>query len=151
MTNFKLAFAMHKRFWVVLAKHLTRILELDYENRQLEDGQMMERIIVLIRNVLHIPSPSSVVAAGDEVSYQDRLVQHMADSGLMDILHYMIDSGEYGEYCFHLIEIIYLMMREQDAQFLVHSVESDRKCPNNLSKFPSKIQSIFIEINLFFL
>lgn len=42
----------------------------------------------------------------------------MNNSGLLDIFQYMISSGEYTQYCFHLLEILYLIYRDQSAEFL---------------------------------
>ncbi|OTF70231.1 timeless-like protein [Euroglyphus maynei] len=124
--QYKCSFAARKRFWIVISKFLTRILELDPDNRQVEDELMMERIIILVRNVLHIPiiSRDSQV---DNLNVHDRIVEHISNCGLLDILQYMISSGEYGQYCFHLLEIIFLIFREQNAEFLAKSVSSDRQ------------------------
>ncbi|XP_027203833.2 protein timeless homolog [Dermatophagoides pteronyssinus] len=124
--QYKLSFSTRKRFWIVISKFLARILELDPDNRQVEDELMMERIIILIRNVLHIPiiSRSNQI---DDLNVHDRIVEHISDCGLLDILQFMINSGEYGQYCFHLLEIIFLIFREQNAEFLAKSVGSDRQ------------------------
>lgn len=124
--QYKLAFSSRKRFWIVISKFLTRILELDSDNRQVEDEMMMERIIILVRNVLHIPiiSRNSQV---DDLNVHDHIVEHISNCGMLDILQYMINSGEYGQYCFHLLEIIFLIFREQNAEFLTKSVGSDRQ------------------------
>ena len=124
--NYKLAFAIHKRFWIILSKHLTRILELDNETRQLEDDLMLERIIVLIRNVLHIPVMASNDNIDEDTNSHDRIIEQISSSGILDIIQYMSSSEDHIQYIFHIIEIIQLMFREQDAEFLAKSVESDR-------------------------
>lgn len=53
--QYKQAFSFRKRFWIVLSKFLTRILELNSDNRSVEDDLLLERIIIVVRNVLHIP------------------------------------------------------------------------------------------------
>ncbi|KAJ6222403.1 hypothetical protein RDWZM_000948 [Blomia tropicalis] len=123
--KYKISFATQKRFWIVLAKHLTRILELDDTNRQVEDGLMFERIIVLIRNVLHIPAVSDKSALDDDTTVQDKIIEQMYHSGILDILQYMMQTDEYNDYCFHLAEILHLLFREQNAEFLAKSVEDD--------------------------
>lgn len=124
--NFKLAFASHKRFWIIISKFITHILELDEESRQMEDNLLLERIIVLIRNVLHIPVISTSIDLEVDTSVQDRLIEQFHKSELLTILQYMISSEDHHEYCFHLIEILNLLFREQNAEFLAQSTESDR-------------------------
>lgn len=126
LANYKLAFSTHKRFWIVLSKHLTTILELDDENRQLEDDLMLERIIVLIRNVLHIPLIVSRQQIEEDTNAHDRIIEQLNHSGILDIIQFMLASKEHNQYIFHMIEIMYLIFREQDAEFLAKSVESNQ-------------------------
>lgn len=86
---------------------------------------MFERIIVLIRNVLHIPVFDSSNLIDDDTSVQDRIIEQMHQSDILDILQYMIQAEEHKDFCFHLVEIIYLMFREQNAEFLAKSIEGD--------------------------
>lgn len=53
----------------------------------------------------------------------------MSNSGLLDIFQYMISSEEYAQYCFHLLEILYLIYRDQNAEFLAndHDVPLDKQ------------------------
>jgi len=85
---------------------------------------MFERMIVLIRNVLHIPILDTNTI-DDDTDLQDRIIEQMHQSGVLDILQYMISAHEYQDYCFHLAEIVYLMLREQNAEVLAKCVEGD--------------------------
>lgn len=119
--QYKLSFSFRKRFWAVLSKFLSRILEKDVDDIQMEDEMMLERILILIRNVLHIPIVSSGRKESDN-GVHDRIIELMNDSGLLDIIQFMIANSDYTRYCFHLLEILYLIYREQNAEFLAKSV-----------------------------
>lgn len=125
--SYKLAFGSHKRFWIVLAKHLSRIIELDDESRQVEDTLMFERILVLIRNVLHIPidTSSDLTLANSEMNPQDRIIEQMSASGVIDLIVFLTNDDSHQEFCFHLIEIISLIFREQNAEFIAKSVANN--------------------------
>lgn len=61
----------------------------------------------------------------DDVTVQDRIIEQLHQSSILDILQYMIQAEEHRDFCFHLVEIIYLMLREQNAEFLAKSVDGD--------------------------
>ncbi|CAG2111454.1 unnamed protein product [Medioppia subpectinata] len=125
--SYKLSFGSHRRFWTVLAKHLTRIIEMDDENRQIEDFLMAERILILIRNVLYIPIDMS---ANQKVSEEytnphDRIIEVLHSSGIIDLILYLSNDDtqqQFQQFCFHLIEIISLIFKEQNAEFIAKSV-----------------------------
>ena len=125
--SYKLAFGAHKRFWTVLAKHLSRIVELDDDNRQVEDTLMFERILVLIRNVLHIPidTNNDRTVANNEMNPHDRIIEQLSTSGIIDLIIFLSNDDSHQEFCFHMIEIISLIFREQNAEFIAKSVANN--------------------------
>lgn len=50
---------------------------------------------------------------------------YMHRSGILDILQYMAAGDEYRDYCFHVAEILYLMLREPSGEYLAQCVEGD--------------------------
>lgn len=79
----------------------------------------------MIRNVLHIPIVDSSTLIDDDVTVQDRIIEQLHQSNVLDILQFMIQGEEHRDFCFHLVEIIFLMLREQNAEFLAKSVDGD--------------------------
>ena len=144
--SYKLSFGSHKKFWVVLAKHLTRILELDEDNRQIEDTLMFERILILIRNVLHIPIDTHLAKAeaDNDTNSQDRLLEVLHSSGINDLILFLSSDDSHQQFCFHLIEIISLIFREQNAEFIAKSVSNSTNNGLNVdtrSDFEKEIDS----------
>ncbi|XP_054167504.1 protein timeless homolog [Oppia nitens] len=136
---YKVSFGSHKRFWSVIAKHLTRIIELEAENRQVEDGLMFERILILIRNILHIPIDGQHMKAEVHTNPHDHLLQVLHSSGIADLILYLTNDDAHQEFCFHLIEIISLMFRDQSAEFIAKSVTNCQQNEQQRSDFEKEV------------
>lgn len=75
---------------------------------------LIERILVLIRNVLHIPaSPDAERRADNDASLHDQILWSLHQSGVLDLILFIISSEYEHQYHFHALEIICLMYREQ--------------------------------------
>ncbi|XP_022243537.1 protein timeless homolog [Limulus polyphemus] len=115
---YKQAFADAK-VWAVLTKRLGDLLQLTWEQRQEEDKTTIERILILVRNVLHVPAnPTEEKRTDDDVSVHDQILWALHLSGMEDLLLYIATSEEEDQFCFHILEIISLMFREQKAEQL---------------------------------
>ncbi|RWS26237.1 Timeless-like protein [Leptotrombidium deliense] len=124
--QYKTAFSMDVKLFSIFAKHMARLLRLDWEERQEEHKIMLERILVLIRNILHIPvDPKLEHGTDEDANVHDLCVETMYKSGINDLLLFMANSDTETEFCFHILEILSLMMREQNAEFLAKSVDSN--------------------------
>ncbi|XP_023244200.1 protein timeless homolog isoform X1 [Centruroides sculpturatus] len=105
--------------WKELANRLRELLQLDWEHCQEDDRIMIERILILIRNILHIPSDSvSEKRTDDDVSIHDQIVWSFHISGMDDLIIYLAVTDEHKQFCFHVLEIISLLLREQTPQQL---------------------------------
>ena len=131
LVDYKVAFASHKKVWLVIGKHMKKILDIDSQERDVEDELMFERILVLIRNILHIPIDDSLEkGTDDDKNAQDLIIENMHQSSINELLLKMFRSfGEY-QYCFHLLEIVSLMMRDQNAEFLAKSSDENTRDNN---------------------
>ncbi|XP_041372172.1 protein timeless homolog [Gigantopelta aegis] len=113
-----LVFVDEELFGVLSAK-IGSILKLDWEHRQEEDKLLLERLLILIRNVLHIPpNPNIEQRTDDDASIHDQILWVMHVSGLEDMLLYIASSDEERQLCMHMLEIISLMFREQTPEIL---------------------------------
>lgn len=82
--------------------------------RSEEKGVLVERVLVLMRNILHIPSNSETEKRADnDASLHDQILWALQQSGILDLVLYIIGSEYEVQYHLHAIEIICLMYREQ--------------------------------------
>ncbi|TFK02887.1 t-SNARE domain-containing protein 1 [Platysternon megacephalum] len=115
---YKEAFASEKVFGV-LSEKLYDLLQLDWEQRQEEDNLLVERILLLVRNVLHIPAdPEEEKSVDDDASSHDRVLWAMHVSGMDDLLKFLASSSAEQQWGLHVLEIISLMFRDQDPEQL---------------------------------
>lgn len=75
---------------------------------------LIERILVLIRNVLTVPaSPDTERRADNDASLHDQVLWALQQSGVLDLVLYIIGSEYENQYHLHALEIVCLMYREQ--------------------------------------
>ncbi|KAJ7999282.1 hypothetical protein DPEC_G00213810 [Dallia pectoralis] len=116
---YKEAFANEKVFGV-LSETLYNLLQLDWEQRQEEDNLLIERILLLVRNVLHIPAdPHEEKNVDDDASIHDRLLWAIHMSGLDDLIKFLASAQSEQQWCMHVLEVISLMFRDQTSELLV--------------------------------
>ncbi|XP_062827010.1 protein timeless homolog isoform X2 [Anolis carolinensis] len=110
---YKEAFANEKIFGV-LSEKLYNLLQLDWEQRQEEDNLLIERILLLVRNVLHIPAdPDEEKNIDDDANTHDRVLWAIHISGMDDLLKFLASSQSEQQWSLHVLEIISLMFRDQ--------------------------------------
>ncbi|KAK2177430.1 hypothetical protein NP493_598g01011 [Ridgeia piscesae] len=121
LQSYKEAF-VDEGFFAIITKKLGDLLKLDWEHRQEEDRLLMERILVLTRNILHVPpNPAKEKRTDDDASIHDQVLWSLHISGMEDLLLYLASSEDETQFCLHVLEIISLMFREQTAEQLATS------------------------------
>ena len=115
--KYKRAF-VDPKLWAVLAQQLGQLLKKDYAERSEEDGLVIERILILVRNILQVPRENTEKRTDDEASTHDQVLWVLHKSGMEDLLLFVASSDEETQYCLHVLEIISLMFREQDPKHL---------------------------------
>uniref|UniRef100_W5M9F3 Timeless circadian clock n=1 Tax=Lepisosteus oculatus TaxID=7918 RepID=W5M9F3_LEPOC len=116
---YKEAFASEKVFGV-LSEKLYNLLQLDWEQRQEEDNLLIERILLLVRNVLHVPAdPCEEKNVDDDASVHDRLLWALHMSGMDDLLKFLASAQSEQQWSLHVLEVISLMFRDQTPEQLV--------------------------------
>lgn len=101
----KKAFANSSEIWKLFNVYL---------KHGVDDEITFERLIILIRNILHIP-----VDSREEINAHDSCLHQMDKSGMLGtLIHIMTETQKGIEYCFHLTEIFYLILREQNPRTL---------------------------------
>ncbi|CAH1404037.1 unnamed protein product [Nezara viridula] len=118
---YKEAFSDQK-IWSVLTERLSTLLGKDSENRDEDDQRNIERILILVRNVLHVPAnASSDWRPDNDASLHDQVIWALHQSGMLDLLLYMASSSQEAAFFMHLLEIICLIVREQPASLLAET------------------------------
>ncbi|XP_061179569.1 protein timeless homolog [Saccostrea echinata] len=103
----------------VLTRKLGDLLKLDWEHRQEEDRLLIERMLILIRNVLHVPpNMEREQRTDDDASVHDQIIWAIHRSGLEDLLLYIASSEDERNFSMHVLEIVSLMFREQTPDML---------------------------------
>ncbi|NXJ21312.1 TIM protein, partial [Dicrurus megarhynchus] len=87
----------------------------DWEQRQEEDTLLIERILLLVRNVLHVPpDPTEEQQDVDgDASVHDRVLWALHISGMDDLLKFLASAQVEQQWALHVLEIISLMFRDQ--------------------------------------
>ncbi|XP_042877504.1 protein timeless homolog [Penaeus japonicus] len=119
--GYKEAF-VEEKLWAVLVGKLGELLQLDWENRQEDDRLIIERILILVRNILSVPaSPEDEKRTDDDASVHDQVLWALHLAGFEDLLLYIASSENEQDLCMHSLEIISLMLREQDPAQLAQA------------------------------
>lgn len=115
---YKEAFANEKIFGV-LSETLYELLQLGWEERQEEDNLLIERILLLVRNILHVPADlDQEKSIDDDASVHDQLLWAIHLSGLDDLVLFLASSPNEQQWSLHVLEIISLMFRDQNPEQL---------------------------------
>ncbi|CAG5982174.1 unnamed protein product, partial [Menidia menidia] len=116
---YKEAFASERVFGI-LSETLYNLLQLDWEERQEEDNLLIERILLLVRNVLHVPAdPCEEMKVDDDASFHDRVLWAIHMSGFDDLVKFLASAQSEQQWSMHVLEIISLMFRDQTPEGLV--------------------------------
>uniref|UniRef100_A0A3Q2C843 Timeless circadian clock n=1 Tax=Cyprinodon variegatus TaxID=28743 RepID=A0A3Q2C843_CYPVA len=116
---YKEAFASERVFGI-LSETLYNLLQLDWEQRQEEDNLLIERILLLVRNVLHVPAdPCEEKKVDDDASIHDRVLWAIHMSGFDDLVKFLASAQSEQQWSMHVLEIISLMFRDQTPETLV--------------------------------
>ncbi|CAL8339436.1 unnamed protein product [Merluccius merluccius] len=116
---YKEAFANEKVF-AVLSDTLYNLLQLEWEQRQEEDNLLIERILLLVRNVLHVPAnPDEEKNVDDDASIHDKLLWAVHMSGFDDLVKFLASAQSEQQWCMHVLEVVSLMFRDQTPEALV--------------------------------
>ncbi|KAF9414109.1 hypothetical protein HW555_007868 [Spodoptera exigua] len=92
--------------------------EEDWTERDEDTGLIIERILILIRNVLHVPADLDRERRPEnDASVHDQVLWGLNQSGILDIILYMSSENE-KQYFMHILEIISHLLREQNPSSL---------------------------------
>ncbi|XP_068123672.1 protein timeless homolog [Hyperolius riggenbachi] len=115
---YKEAFA-NERLFVVLSEKLYDLLQMDWEQREEEHNLLIERILLLVRNILHVPAdPEEEKSVDDDASVHDKVLWAIHMSGMDDLVKFLASSETEQQWSMHVLETVSLMFRDQSAENL---------------------------------
>ncbi|XP_069826562.1 protein timeless homolog [Dendropsophus ebraccatus] len=115
---YKEAFA-NERLFVVLSEKLYDLLQMDWEQREEEHNLLIERILLLVRNILHVPAdPEEEKNVDDDASTHDRVLWAIHMSGMDDLVKFLASSETEQQWSMHVLETVSLMFRDQNSEQL---------------------------------
>ncbi|CAL8082002.1 unnamed protein product [Calicophoron daubneyi] len=118
LKSYKKDFADEELFRT-LCNIISELFDRKWEERSEEDRLLIERILILTRNVLHIaPDPTFEKRTDEDVSVHDQLLWAMHLSGWDELLLFLGNAEDEQMFAFHTLEIISLMLREQTPEML---------------------------------
>ncbi|KAH8250250.1 hypothetical protein KR026_009029 [Drosophila bipectinata] len=118
LQGYKAAFAKDK-IWTSLFEKLKRALEIAFAIRSEEQNLLIERILVLVRNVLQVPAnPEAECRADNDASLHDQIIWALHQTGMLDLVLFIISSPDEEQFHLHGLEILCLLYREQSAESL---------------------------------
>ncbi|CAO1421421.1 unnamed protein product [Diamesa hyperborea] len=117
--TYKEAFAYSPATWSTLAIRLQKILEIEIGERLEEQSLVIERILVLTRNVLQVPAnPQHEKRVDNDVSVHDQVLWALHESGMLELILFILCSQYEIQYHLHALEIVFLIFREQRVETL---------------------------------
>ncbi|KAJ9574819.1 hypothetical protein L9F63_008018, partial [Diploptera punctata] len=104
LQSYKEAFC-DNTIWAILSKKLGDLLQIDSLEREEEKGLIIERILILARNVLQVPADPAVEKRADnDASIHDQLLWALHQSGMVDLFLYIASSENEQQYYMHILE-----------------------------------------------
>ncbi|XP_065094550.1 protein timeless homolog [Ochlerotatus camptorhynchus] len=118
LQGYKEAFGVQQA-WAALGDRLQKVLQVDWAERMEEQELIIERLLTLTRNVLHVPSNIDLEKRFDnDASLHDQVLWALQQAGVLDLILYILGSDHEHQYHLHALEIICLIYREQSATSL---------------------------------
>ncbi|CAG9838377.1 unnamed protein product [Diabrotica balteata] len=112
LKSYKEAF-VDEGVWAVFSTHLSKILDVDYTDRGDENGVKIERVLVLIRNIMFVPADMMEKRPDNDASIHDQVLWALHHSGLLDIILYITTNPAEQGYYMYILEIMFFMLKGQ--------------------------------------
>jgi len=97
---------------------------MEWDDRLEDDSLLIERILLLIRNILHVPANKQAEKrTDDDASIHDQVIWNLHSNGIDDLLLFIASSPDERRWSMHILEIVSLMLREQNPESLAKAGE----------------------------
>uniref|UniRef100_A0A2H8TU68 Protein timeless n=1 Tax=Melanaphis sacchari TaxID=742174 RepID=A0A2H8TU68_9HEMI len=108
--------------WNVIVNKLAEVIQAEYHEKGEEKVLSTVRLLILVRNILHVPADNDAECRPDnDANLHDQVLWAMHQSQLIDIIMYIACSVNEERYYLHALEIISLMLRDQKAAELANA------------------------------
>ncbi|XP_050066512.1 protein timeless homolog isoform X2 [Aphis gossypii] len=108
--------------WNVIVNKLAKVIQAEYHEKGEEKVLSTVRLLILVRNILHVPADNDAECRPDnDANLHDQVLWAMHQSQLIDIIMYIACSVNEKQYYLHALEIISLMLRDQKASELANA------------------------------
>ncbi|XP_025415567.1 protein timeless homolog isoform X4 [Sipha flava] len=108
--------------WKVIVDKLAAVIQAEYYEKGEEKVLSTVRLLILVRNILHVPADNDAECRPDnDANLHDQVLWAMHQSQLIDIIMYITCSDNEQQYYLHTLEIISLMLRDQNATELANA------------------------------
>uniref|UniRef100_A0A2S2NUZ1 Protein timeless n=1 Tax=Schizaphis graminum TaxID=13262 RepID=A0A2S2NUZ1_SCHGA len=108
--------------WNVIVNKLAEVIQAEYHEKGEEKVLSTVRLLILVRNILHVPADNDAECRPDnDANLHDQVLWAMHQSQLIDIIMYITCSVNEERYYLHALEIISLMLRDQKAKELANA------------------------------
>ncbi|XP_074597242.1 circadian regulator timeout [Brevipalpus obovatus] len=120
LRTYKIAFARDVKFWRVASDEMRRIMSLDYSDITDTDLVYLERILVLLRNIVHVGKDELILShtALEDEDIHDDMITTLMDGGMMEIIVKMCAEPDFHQFAFHCLEVLSHLFKEQNATYL---------------------------------
>lgn len=116
-------------FWNVICTKLTDMFEIDWTERTESQCLRVEKMLVLLRNVLQIPAnPEREKIADKDVSIHENVLWSLRQSQILEFLLYLSSNKDEQRYYLHLLEIFSLILKGQNPKLLALSEVQRSAC-----------------------
>ncbi|XP_019855550.1 PREDICTED: protein timeless homolog [Amphimedon queenslandica] len=103
-----------ERVMNVLGSILAELCGKDREDHDDDDDIIIDRILLLFRNILHIPSdPAEEKRTDDDVDAHGQIIWNLHINGIFELLLFVGSNPNKTQWCIHVLEIVFLLLREQ--------------------------------------
>lgn len=123
LQNYKKSFC-DLEVWKALARQMAKILKQRPVERSEEEGLILERILIVIRNILHVPTHELTSFQTDnDMSLQDKIIWKIHEANIDVLFLYMCANEDESSYCLHMVEMVHLMLQEHLPETLASTIE----------------------------
>ncbi|KAK6622534.1 hypothetical protein RUM44_002346 [Polyplax serrata] len=114
--------------WNKICCKLTNLFEVEWTERSTDDSIEIERIITLLRNVLHIPGDTEDEMKSDnDTTIHDQILFALRQSQILELLLFVSSNKKEDVYYLSLLEVFSLLLREYNPKVLARCRSEEEK------------------------
>lgn len=126
--------------WKIIVNKLAEVIQAEYHEKGEEKVLSTVRLLILVRNILHVPADNDAECRPDnDANLHDQVLWALHQSQLIDIIMYITCSVNEEQYYLHALEIISLMLRDQKAAELADASVNRSKTEKQRDEHDLKI------------